>query len=637
MSSRPRRRISYSTPTDPILADGRETDIVIFVVGDVGSGKTLFINKLLEEVGDERRMGSPGDVMGSTKSFKSVALTEESSKKLCNIPGKRVVAVDTPGFRDDEASDKNVLEEISRWLSEMHRKGMIFGGIIYLHDSSRDRLTHSSQMNMVLVHEHMGAAYQGSLVLVTSHRQNSFQPDISAEELEKREGKISSMLRSAIGKEGTIIEKFVPNGRSEDNGAWRIVYLTLCTLKMRIAETVAPQTLGTLVVRSSPHFASYALPAPVLAAACASPALSPSPFADVQSVDAEFPVPMRPRGTSSPQASFNRSNRRSLLLHASTSNAAHFGRGAASALSVRTSSDTHPVVGKAVPRTLPPSPLTPSSPHPELDASPTTSHLSAFSPSNHPGALFDSEGSRSYASPQLAAPTHSPDSESERLIAPPVAPVPLPAPPSDPLELESQAIASSSPNQIQVPHTGASESARGLIPTPTPPRSSGRRDKQAAPPPSATSPESQQAASRSSAPAPRSGRSVPQEAGTPPAPAYPRGSQPAASGASAPAPPAQLRRTGAVESGSLHGRLNFEREVEQTEIGVRQTRKNEMTRPESSTSWGTRAWVRIRHPFSSTDHKPGTDRRAIAIMPYRRRDEYFYKRSVQQQKEMSNW
>ncbi|KAF6749733.1 hypothetical protein DFP72DRAFT_535993 [Ephemerocybe angulata] len=138
------------------------------------------------------------------------------------------------------------------------RNDMTFGGIFYLYDSSRDRLTHSSQKNMVLLHERMGPAYRDALVLVTSYRMSHLsQEEISGKELKGKEDTVNSVLRSAMERQGATLESFVPNGisRDLDNGARRIVYRTLCRMKTRTAEGDSPRTLGALLMTSS-HLAS---------------------------------------------------------------------------------------------------------------------------------------------------------------------------------------------------------------------------------------------------------------------------------------------------------------------------------------------------------------------------------------------
>ncbi|KAJ2929432.1 hypothetical protein H1R20_g7667, partial [Candolleomyces eurysporus] len=133
---------------DDELSLFRKTDVVLLITGLVGSGKSRFINSLLPHVPEMAASRAPS--MPNSKapnmavSKELIPCTKEiqyfivGSKDIPERYGqdRRLILVDTPGFGNADKSDVCVLQEILTWLE---RSGKYRGGVIYLHDLSRDQ------------------------------------------------------------------------------------------------------------------------------------------------------------------------------------------------------------------------------------------------------------------------------------------------------------------------------------------------------------------------------------------------------------------------------------------------------------------------------------------------------------------
>jgi len=89
----------------------KKATVVILVMGEVGAGKSSFINAAA---------GLP--------------LTKHHKNSM-----KSVVFVDTPGFNHPSKPDRVILKEIVDWLKKRDHGDAQFGGIIYLHDLAQAR------------------------------------------------------------------------------------------------------------------------------------------------------------------------------------------------------------------------------------------------------------------------------------------------------------------------------------------------------------------------------------------------------------------------------------------------------------------------------------------------------------------
>ncbi|KAJ3500687.1 hypothetical protein NMY22_g19179 [Coprinellus aureogranulatus] len=124
---------SLSPPTSSDM-DFYDTDIVIIVTGQCGSGRSTFINALLPESVPGMRVGASLNVCTT-----QIACAPVDLKDVVQCPsgtGKnRLVLVDTPGFENDELKDRAVLHKIKLWLRKTYPSGKPRGGVIYMRDS----------------------------------------------------------------------------------------------------------------------------------------------------------------------------------------------------------------------------------------------------------------------------------------------------------------------------------------------------------------------------------------------------------------------------------------------------------------------------------------------------------------------
>ncbi|KAJ3544806.1 hypothetical protein NMY22_g2655 [Coprinellus aureogranulatus] len=140
---------------DPILQDGRETDIVIPIMGQTKAGKSSFVNQLL---GWDRM--AVGENLDSCTKHIGAALVDDAPEEYVALrkalKGRRIVLLDTPGFDDTDLGDDEVLLRIVAWLEATYIRKMLVGGVLYLHDITRDGWTGTSRRNLNLFHKLCG-------------------------------------------------------------------------------------------------------------------------------------------------------------------------------------------------------------------------------------------------------------------------------------------------------------------------------------------------------------------------------------------------------------------------------------------------------------------------------------------------
>lgn len=93
--------------------------------------------------------------------------TEVSSYPLV-LKGHEVFLIDSPGFDDDKLSSDDVLQKIADFINGVHSLGWRIGGIIYLHDITRERMGSSGEMNVRLLERLTGEDNWNNITLVTT-------------------------------------------------------------------------------------------------------------------------------------------------------------------------------------------------------------------------------------------------------------------------------------------------------------------------------------------------------------------------------------------------------------------------------------------------------------------------------------
>ncbi|KKY17803.1 putative ap-2 adaptor complex subunit [Phaeomoniella chlamydospora] len=129
-------------------------DVVVALMGMTGSGKSSFIKAVT---------GNGNVVVGNTLESETAVV----SSFTCKIQGISFVLVDTPGFNDTYRSEREILNEITTWLSMTYTEGRLLNGVVYLHPISHCRVEGSSflslRMLMKLLDRRIGQAREQEL------------------------------------------------------------------------------------------------------------------------------------------------------------------------------------------------------------------------------------------------------------------------------------------------------------------------------------------------------------------------------------------------------------------------------------------------------------------------------------------
>ncbi|THU96287.1 hypothetical protein K435DRAFT_858687 [Dendrothele bispora CBS 962.96] len=156
-------------PSDSILEGGRDTDIVIPVMGATGAGKSTFINYLLGDEQREHHVEVGHHLSSCTTNVTPVIVSSTTrNPRNPNSEPSRVIILDTPGFDDTLESDVQILKRIADWLAISYRKKMVLKGVIYLHDISQDRFTGTARRNLSMFNRLCGDASLAKVVLVST-------------------------------------------------------------------------------------------------------------------------------------------------------------------------------------------------------------------------------------------------------------------------------------------------------------------------------------------------------------------------------------------------------------------------------------------------------------------------------------
>ncbi|KAJ3525257.1 hypothetical protein NMY22_g10652 [Coprinellus aureogranulatus] len=117
----------------------RTDDVVILVMGRVGSGRSTFINTLFPSL--NREVGDSGCLLPCTTEVEHTVIEASTlSKSVGSRKDYRLVLVDTPGLDPSDGSDSAVMKQISDWANARLPDGGCRGGVVFLYDISVDRL-----------------------------------------------------------------------------------------------------------------------------------------------------------------------------------------------------------------------------------------------------------------------------------------------------------------------------------------------------------------------------------------------------------------------------------------------------------------------------------------------------------------
>ncbi|KAF7353274.1 hypothetical protein MSAN_01515300 [Mycena sanguinolenta] len=171
-------RQSRESPCDgPSPVDNAKDDIIIAVMGCVGSGKSSFI-KLLSGDPDVRIADSLGSETSEVQGFSFVDRTS----------GRTVTLLDTPGFDDScpELTDTDILKQIANYLCERYDTRRKLNGLIYVHRIPDSRFGGQSIRNLRMFKELLGAETFKNVVILTT-----FWDSVSEAQGQKREDELT--------------------------------------------------------------------------------------------------------------------------------------------------------------------------------------------------------------------------------------------------------------------------------------------------------------------------------------------------------------------------------------------------------------------------------------------------------------
>ncbi|CZR68363.1 uncharacterized protein PAC_18262 [Phialocephala subalpina] len=167
---------------------------MVLVMGNTGSGKSYFVNKLKEGATIESN---------SLYSCTGTCQIVEARIGLTNV-----AIVDCPGFNDTNRSDTEVLEEIAKVLSSQYllSKQLHLRGILYLRDITKGRMEGSDMRTLNLFKSLVGKKAFPHIVFVTTMWGRLTDKDLEVAYARERE------LKDEFWKEmiwdGSRVQKF---------------------------------------------------------------------------------------------------------------------------------------------------------------------------------------------------------------------------------------------------------------------------------------------------------------------------------------------------------------------------------------------------------------------------------------------
>ncbi|RDL38651.1 uncharacterized protein BP5553_02991 [Venustampulla echinocandica] len=113
---------------------------IIAIMGQTGAGKSTFINSLGGRHIQTGRVPTIGHGLESETSKVSWY------RALAN--GRTVYIIDSPGFDDDNHSDRHILHQVSKDLEANYKNGKLLNGIVFLHDITQTRIGGKGQTQL---------------------------------------------------------------------------------------------------------------------------------------------------------------------------------------------------------------------------------------------------------------------------------------------------------------------------------------------------------------------------------------------------------------------------------------------------------------------------------------------------------
>ncbi|KAF6744619.1 P-loop containing nucleoside triphosphate hydrolase protein [Ephemerocybe angulata] len=174
---------------------GESRRFIIPVMGMTKAGKSSFINTVASLPKDGQPKLEVGTAMVSCTKKLQIAEAEGLFSKYPSLEKHRLQFVDTPGFDDTDLPDYEILQLIADHLKASCRKGDILGGVLYLHDLSRDGFTGTAKKNLKLFDNLCGENSMFKVIFVTTKwERRSVKENYEAREKELKDVHWESMI-----------------------------------------------------------------------------------------------------------------------------------------------------------------------------------------------------------------------------------------------------------------------------------------------------------------------------------------------------------------------------------------------------------------------------------------------------------
>ncbi|KAF8064966.1 hypothetical protein FPV67DRAFT_162874 [Lyophyllum atratum] len=214
----------------------KDSGVVILLLGDTGVGKSTFINTVAGQPVAEvsHRLTSSEPV---AKHF-IIQHPQRSTRSF--------ILVEAPGFDHYSESDDEILKRIIDWLKASCHKDASFGGIVYLHDITKNRNNQSMVTGTFTLLGLSRPEPTGHVLLATvkwSRAQQDPQAEIREQELKDKSWRL-------ILKAGAQTCRFM----NTKDSAWGIIDTLLQAepLKLRIIQQDLARIHRSLPTKSTP-------------------------------------------------------------------------------------------------------------------------------------------------------------------------------------------------------------------------------------------------------------------------------------------------------------------------------------------------------------------------------------------------
>ncbi|KDR69843.1 hypothetical protein GALMADRAFT_128439 [Galerina marginata CBS 339.88] len=195
-------------------------------MGPTGAGKSYFINSVLNH--PSMPVGSDLDSCTTELGFGCI----EDIQNYPNLTNRRIVLIDTPGFDSPDLDDKEMLEKIITWLKQSQRKGAEIGGVIYLHDITKDRFSGTARQNLRLFQDMCRDDALKNVVLVTTKWSRK------SKDSEKYQLQLEGKHWKTLIDKGAKVHRFDQGSTS----AWAAIDMIICAWDSKGAFQTSSET-----------------------------------------------------------------------------------------------------------------------------------------------------------------------------------------------------------------------------------------------------------------------------------------------------------------------------------------------------------------------------------------------------------